>query len=158
MADGQLLTSIALNSPASRRVSEIFTFLFSKQAIMSIRLLPLALVVAMLILGLHADYDKLQFKDCGSKGTVIKQTDLTPMPVLNPGNAYLTFVATLNRPVSKFCERSRSRRRVLLRWGLSRNVGNEIRHYPQGFGYCSSSAMLLGERQFSRLVYVPEFV
>jgi hypothetical protein len=67
----------------------------------------------MLILGLHGQYTKLAFTDCGSKGTVINQTDLTPMPVINPGDAYLTFVATLKRPVSKFCEGNRSKRHVV---------------------------------------------
>lgn len=125
---------------------------------MSIRLIPLAFVVAMLIVGLHADYTNLYFKDCGSKGTDIQVVDLTPMPVINPGNAYLTFVATLKRPVSKSHERNRPKGRVALRLALSRSLGNEIRHYALGFGYKASNPMLPGQRQLGRLVYLPEFV
>ena len=70
---------------------------------MCVRLLSLTVLIVSLALESQAqDYTKLLYRDCGSKGGVIEQIDLTPMPVFNPGEAYLTLVAQLNRPVSKY--------------------------------------------------------
>jgi hypothetical protein len=69
---------------------------------MCIRIVTLALAVAILVLHTHAqDYTKLVFRDCGSKGVDIQNVDMKPMPIFNPGAAFFTFVATLKRPVSK---------------------------------------------------------
>ena len=70
---------------------------------MCVRLFSLTVLVVSLALESHAaDYTKLLYRDCGSKGGVIENIDLTPMPVFNPGEAYLTLVAQLNRPVSTY--------------------------------------------------------
>ena len=68
---------------------------------MALRLLSLALVLATFVGILHADYNKLYFTDCGSRGVDILQTDMTPMPVLHPSVGLLTFVANLKRQVRK---------------------------------------------------------
>lgn len=68
---------------------------------MAIRLFSLALLLATFIGILHADYNKLHFTDCGSKGVEIRETDMTPMPILHPSTGLLTFVVNLLRPVSK---------------------------------------------------------
>lgn len=70
---------------------------------MCMRLFSLTVLLVSLALQCHAnDYTRLFYRDCGSKGGVIENIDLTPMPVFNPGEAYFTLVAQLNRPVSQY--------------------------------------------------------
>ena len=42
-------------------------------------------------------YNKLEWTDCGSKEVQFYEIDVTPMPIIQPGDAYLTFKADLKR-------------------------------------------------------------
>jgi hypothetical protein len=67
-----------------------------------------AVVFAVLaaVANVQAEYKKLELTVTSSSGADILEADVTPMPILNPGEALLTFRANLKRPISKatlFC-------------------------------------------------------
>ena len=47
----------------------------------------------------QAEYTKLEWSDCGSREVVFYNIDVTPMPILQPGNAFLNFKAQLKRDI-----------------------------------------------------------
>lgn len=60
------------------------------------------LVVLLLALPclITAEFNKLQWSDCGSKAVTFYEADITPMPILQPGIAYLTLRMNLRRAIA----------------------------------------------------------
>ena len=120
---------------------------------MCVRLFSLTVLVVSLALESHAaDYTKLLYRDCGSKGGVIENIDLTPMPVFNPGEAYLTLVAQLNRPVSTYPIELdiRDRHSFLVR----RNYGDQFEYHSYRQRNHPANQMLSRRWQACRFVHV----
>lgn len=57
------------------------------------------LITFAVISHVQGDYTKFQYKVLSSPAVDIQNVDLTPMPIYNPGEAFLTFVANLKRPI-----------------------------------------------------------
>jgi hypothetical protein len=55
------------------------------------------IILALLPLLSQAVYKRLEWSDCGSKAVDIENVELSPMPLLQPGNAQLTFEADFSR-------------------------------------------------------------
>lgn len=55
------------------------------------------LTIALSCTFLSAEYTKLEWSDCGSKEVEFQDLSLTPMPILQPGEATLNFKANLKR-------------------------------------------------------------
>ena len=53
------------------------------------------------IANVKGDYNKLEYQVLASNGAEILEADVTPMPILNPGEAFLTLRANLKRPIRK---------------------------------------------------------
>ncbi|CAF0872980.1 unnamed protein product [Adineta ricciae] len=53
------------------------------------------------IANVQGDYNKLEYQVLSSSGAEILEADVTPMPILNPGEALLTLRANLKRPIQK---------------------------------------------------------
>ena len=49
---------------------------------------------------LVAEYTKLQWSDCGSREVTVYDVDVKPMPILQPGEATLNFLAEFRRPLN----------------------------------------------------------
>ena len=49
---------------------------------------------------INAEYTKLQWSDCGSKEVTLLDANVKPMPIVNPGTAYLNFLANFKRGTS----------------------------------------------------------
>ena len=47
----------------------------------------------------NGEYTKMQWTDCGSKGVQVLEFDISPMPIVQPGNATLNFRAVFRRPL-----------------------------------------------------------
>ncbi len=62
------------------------------------KLAIILLSVALLPL-LQAEYTKLQWSDCGSKEVTFYNIDVSPMPIVQPGEARLNFKAQLKRGI-----------------------------------------------------------
>ena len=67
----------------------------------SVFLTAFFLITFAVITHVQGDYNKLQYKVLSSPAVDIQNVDLTPMPIYNPGEAFLTFVANLKRPIRK---------------------------------------------------------
>lgn len=48
---------------------------------------------------LKAEYNKLQWSDCGSKELVINDIDFRPMPAIHPGRSFLDLKINLKRDI-----------------------------------------------------------
>ena len=58
-------------------------------------------LIALLPIFLNAQtLTKFQWSDCGSVGVTILDIDITPMPIVQPGNISLTFGGNLKRAMS----------------------------------------------------------
>jgi hypothetical protein len=47
-----------------------------------------------------ADFTKLEWTDCGSPQVEFFDISITPMPILQPGQATLNFIANFKRPIN----------------------------------------------------------
>ena len=60
----------------------------------------LVLILSIVPLLINAEYTKLQWTDCGSREVQIYDIDIKPMPILQPGLAYLNLKINLKRALS----------------------------------------------------------
>jgi hypothetical protein len=60
------------------------------------------LVTLAVIANVQSEYNKLEYTVLSATGADIQHAEITPMPIMNPGEAFLTFTAKLIRPISKF--------------------------------------------------------
>ncbi|CAF4606186.1 unnamed protein product [Rotaria sp. Silwood1] len=59
----------------------------------------IALVLVSIIVNVQAEYKKLELTILSAPAIDITNVDVTPMPIINPGQAFLTFTANLKRPI-----------------------------------------------------------
>jgi hypothetical protein len=64
--------------------------------------IAIVIVTLAVIANVRGEYNELVYTVLSSSGADIQSASITPMPILNPGEAFLTFVANLKRPISKF--------------------------------------------------------
>ena len=62
--------------------------------------MKLLLIILSILPFLHAEYTKFQWADCGSRELQIYDADIKPMPILQPGIAYLNLKMNLKRALS----------------------------------------------------------
>ena len=60
------------------------------------------LISLAIIANVQSEYNKLEYHVYSATGVDIQHAEVTPMPILNPGEAFLTFKAKVIRPISKF--------------------------------------------------------
>lgn len=58
------------------------------------------IALSFLITIINCEYDRLVWSDCGSKEVQIRTITITPMPIIQPGNATLVFDAFFKRSLS----------------------------------------------------------
>ena len=63
----------------------------------------ITIVILTLLVNVHSEYNKLELSVLSSSGIEIQNVDVTPMPILNPGEAFLTFNAKFSAVSSSFC-------------------------------------------------------
>ncbi|CAF2398521.1 unnamed protein product [Rotaria sp. Silwood2] len=59
----------------------------------------IAIVLFAIIINVRAEYKKLELTILSAPAIDITTVDISPMPIMNPGQAFLTFVANLKRPI-----------------------------------------------------------
>ncbi|CAF1131861.1 unnamed protein product [Adineta steineri] len=59
------------------------------------------IVTLAIIANINGDHDKLEYTVLSASGVDIQHADIIPMPIINPGEAFLTFKAYLKRPIQK---------------------------------------------------------
>jgi hypothetical protein len=64
--------------------------------------LTIVIVILAVIANVQGEYNKLEYTVFSSPGADIQSIELTPMPIYNPGQAFLSFAANLKRPIRKF--------------------------------------------------------
>lgn len=57
-------------------------------------------VLAAVLAASQAEFTKLVWANCGSPEVIYNKVDMTPMPILQPGNATLIFDVNFKRPTS----------------------------------------------------------
>ena len=62
----------------------------------------IVITVLAIIVNVQGDYNKLEYTVFSSPAADIQKVELTPMPIYNPGEAFLSFAANLKRPIRKF--------------------------------------------------------
>ncbi|UJR36792.1 hypothetical protein I4U23_029505 [Adineta vaga] len=63
--------------------------------------LAFTLISLAIIANVHAEYNKLDYKVLSATGVQIQEVDVVPMPILNPGEGFITLRANLIRPIKK---------------------------------------------------------
>ena len=59
----------------------------------------LSTILLISVVTLNAEFNKLQWKDLGSPEIEFLNIDVTPMPLLNPGNITINFRGYIKRPL-----------------------------------------------------------
>jgi hypothetical protein len=60
------------------------------------------LISLAIIANVQSEYKKLEYHVSAATGVDIQHAEVTPMPILNSGEAFLTFNAKVIRPISRF--------------------------------------------------------
>ena len=63
--------------------------------------IAILLVALAAMANVAAEYKKFEYTVLSSSGIDIQKIDVTPMPIFNPGEAFLSFSANLKRPIRK---------------------------------------------------------
>lgn len=62
----------------------------------------IAIIAFIAITNVRADFTEFGLTVHSSPAIDIEKVDVTPMPIIQPGEAFLTMHANLKRPISKF--------------------------------------------------------
>ena len=63
--------------------------------------IAILLVALAAVANVRAEYKKFEYTVLSSPAVDIQKIDVTPMPIFNPGEAFLSFAANLKRPIRK---------------------------------------------------------
>ncbi|CAF0767658.1 unnamed protein product [Rotaria sordida] len=61
--------------------------------------ISIVIVIFAITVNVRGEYNKLELTVHSAPAIDITNVDITPMPIVNPGQAFLTFIANLKRPI-----------------------------------------------------------
>jgi uncharacterized membrane protein len=62
--------------------------------------ITILVIVLAIVANVNSDYKKFEYTVLSSNAIDFQNIDVSPMPIYNPGEASLTFIADLKRPIS----------------------------------------------------------